>query len=86
MKLKKTFLVQSIDDTPYLVPVGKDAGAGLVRGNKTTGFLVELLKKETDEEALVDAMCRKYDAPREVIAADVREFLDTLRGIGAIEE
>ena len=86
MKLKSNFLTHSIDDTPYLVPVGASAGSELVRGNKTTGFLLELLKEETGEEALVDAMCRKYDAPRETVAADVREFLDKLRELGAIEE
>ena len=49
-------------------------------------FLVELLKEETSEEALVEAMCAKYDAPRETVATDVRELLDQLRALDAIEE
>ena len=86
MKLNSNFLTHTIDDTRFLVPVGAEAFHGLVRGNASAGFLIELLKEETSEEALVDAMCRKYDAPRETVAADVREFLDKLRELDAIEE
>ncbi len=86
MKLKSTFISQDIDDTRFLVPVGAEAFSGIVRGNKTTAFIVDCLKTETTEEQIVDAMCIKYDAPRNVIAADVREILDKLRSIGAIEE
>jgi Coenzyme PQQ synthesis protein D (PqqD). len=86
MKLKRDYLTHTIDDMPYLVPVGERTDTELIRGNKTTGFLLELLREGTDEEALVDAMCRKYDAPRQTVAADVREVLETLREVGALEE
>jgi hypothetical protein len=86
MKLKSTFISQDIDDTRFLVPVGGEAFSGIARGNKTAAFIVDCLKKGTTEEQIVDAMCVKYDAPRETIAADVKEVLDKLRSIGAIEE
>lgn len=86
MKLKSNFITQNIDDTQFLVPLGADAFSGIVRSNKTAAFIVDCLKTETSEDAIVDSMCEKYDAPRERIAADVRKVLDTLRGIGAIEE
>ena len=47
---------------------------------------MDQLKTETTEEQIIDAMCAKYDAPRETIAADVREILDTMRRINAIDE
>ena len=47
---------------------------------------MDCLKEETTEEAIVDAMCERYDAPRDVIRADVKEILDKLRGIRALEE
>ncbi len=47
---------------------------------------VDCLKEETTEEAIVAKMCEKYDAPQAVLAADVREILDTLRSIHALEE
>ncbi len=86
MRLKEDFLVQMIDDTQYLVPVGDGSFSGVVRGNRTAAFIVDLLKEETTEDAIIDAMCSQYDAPRETIAADVTAILNTLRGVGALEE
>ena len=86
MRLKEDFLVQMIDDTQYLVPVGDGSFSGVVRGNRTAAFIVDLLKEETTEAAIIDAMCGQYDAPRETIAADVTAILNTLRGVGALEE
>ena len=86
MRLKEDFLVQMIDDTQYLVPVGDGSFSGVVRGNRTAAFIVDLLKEETTEDAIIDAMCGQYDAPRETIAADVTAILNTLRGVGALEE
>ncbi len=85
MKLKQDFVTQEIDGTQYLIPVGGEAFSGVVRGNETVAFLVELLKQETTQEALVDAMAAEYDAPREVLAADVARVLDVLREVGALD-
>lgn len=38
------------------------------------------------QDAIVDKMCVKYDAPRATIAADVADIIRTLRGIGALED
>ena len=79
-------MTQDIDDTQFLVPVGAEAFSGVVRSNKTAAFIVNCLKEDTTEERIVDAMCLKYDAPRERIASDVREVLQKLHTIGALEE
>ena len=86
MKLKPDFITQDIDDTQFLVPVGAEAFSGIVRSNKTAAFIVDCLKEETTEEAIVEAMCARYDAPREEITVDVKEILNTLRRINALEE
>ena len=86
MKLKPDYLTQEIDDVQFLVPVGAGSFNGLIRSNKTAAFIVNCLKKETTKEQIVDAMCKKYDAPRAEIAAAVEEILDTLRSIHALEE
>ena len=85
MKLKQSFIVQDIGDTQFLVPLGGEAFKGIVRSNGTAAFIVDCLKEESTEEAIVDAMCREYNAPREVIAADVKEILEKLRCINALE-
>lgn len=86
MKLKPDFVTQTIDDTQFLVAIGAEAFSGIVRSNKTAAFIVDCLKEDTTEENIVDRMCAKYDADREMIAADVKKILDTLRGINALEE
>ena len=86
MKLKDDFLIQTIDDTQFMVPLGGRPFSGMVRSNKTAAFIVDALREETTEEGIVDAMCARYDAPREVIAADVRAILNKLRSIQALEE
>ena len=86
MKLKDSFITQEIEDTQFMVAVGDSKFNGIVRSNGTAAAIVDLLKKKTTKEQIVDAMCAKYDAPRERIAADVDKILDKLRSIGALEE
>ena len=86
MKLKEDFITQDIDGTQFLVAVGGEAFNGIVRNNETATFIVDCLKEETTLDAIVDRMCARYDAPRETIAADVAEIINTLRGIHALEE
>ena len=86
MKLKSGFITQDIDDTQFLVPIGEVTFSGVVRSNKTAAYIVDCLKEEITEEDIVDALCDKYDAPRDVIAEDVKEVLGNLRKIDALEE
>ncbi|MBR3643999.1 MAG: PqqD family protein [Parasporobacterium sp.] len=86
MKLKPDFVTQDIDNTQYLVSTGAESFNGIVRSNKTAAFIVNLLKEETTPEKIVDAMCARFDAPRETISADVEKILGTLRRINALEE
>ena len=86
MKLKSDFITQTIDNTQFLVPIGGESFQGIVRSNKTAAFIVDCLKEETTEEAIIDAMCKKYDAPRNVITSDVKQILNTLRRINALDE
>lgn len=86
MKLKDSFITQDMDDIQFLVPIGREAFQGLVRSNSTAAFIVNQLKEETSETKIAEAVEREYDAPGDVIAADVKKVLDTLRRIGALEE
>ncbi len=86
MKLKEDFITQDIDGTQFLVPVGAESFSGIVRSNKTAAFIVDCLKEKTTESAIVDALCKKYDAPRSEIADDVKEILNTLLKINALDE
>ena len=86
MKLKKEFVAHTSGRKSLLVPVGTAEFSGMVKGNKTLGAILELLKEETTEAEIIAAMKARYDAPEETIARDVRKILTELREIGAIEE
>lgn len=85
MKLKENFITQEMDGEQIMVAASGDF-AGMVRSNATAAFIVDCLKTDTTQEAVLDAMCRKYDAPREVMAAGVNIVLNNLRRIGALDE
>ena len=69
-----------------MVAVGSNAFGGLIRLNKTAAFIVDCLKNETTEDDISTLMSQKYDAPVEVIKADVSKFVLKLKAIGAIDE
>ena len=85
MKLNKDFLLHNIGEETVLVPTGRADFSGIVRGNKTLGAVLELLKTDTTEQAIVEAMRAKFDAPADVIEADVRRVIDELTKIGALD-
>lgn len=86
MKLKEGFITHQTQGEHITVSAGGSGFNGLIRSNGTAGFIVECLKTDTTEEAIVEKMLAKYDAPRMLIAADVAKVLASLREIGAIDD
>lgn len=86
MRLKDGFITHEGAEEHITVPTGGLSFSGMVRSNKTAGFIVECLKDEVTEELIVEKMLEKYDAPKERITRDVEDVLAKLRGIGALEE
>lgn len=85
MKLKENFITQEMDGEQIMVAAG-GGFAGMVRSNATAAFIVDCLKTGTTKEAILDAMEKKYDAPRKVMADDVDMVITNLRKIGALDE
>ena len=86
MKLKKDFILRNSDEGAILVPIGESAFSGIVRGNKTVGAMLELLKEGTTEAELIVALKGRFDAPEGAIEEDVQRIIAQLREIGALEE
>lgn len=86
MKLKQEFVYHDAGSEAILVPVGGADFSGVVKGNRTLGAVLSLLGEETTEAQLVDALCERYDAPRDAVARDVAKVLGELRKIGALDE
>jgi hypothetical protein len=86
MKLKPGFVTHKVGKEQMMVAAGPAARSfhGLVRSNETAAFIINCLKKETTEEAIVEAMLAEYEAPRETVARDVHRVIEQLREIGAL--
>lgn len=86
MKLNNNFLVHTAGDDTVVVPTGDAGFSGVVKGNETFGAILDLLKKDTTEERIIESMLKEYDAPREKIERDVKITINRLKEIGAIDE
>ena len=86
MKLNKEFLLHNFGDESILVPTGSAGFSGMVKGNQTLGAILELLKEETTELKIVEALKSRFEAPDGAIEADVAKALSELRRIGALDE
>ena len=88
MKLNKDIMLGNIDGRDFAIATGELSKTfnGIINNNPSANFIFNLLKTEQTEDSIVQAMLEKYDAPEEVIRADVRELLDVLRKAGILEE
>ena len=85
MKLASGFQTVEVDGKRYLTSVVRGFD-GQIACNETASFILKKLKRRTSEKAIVKAMCREFDAPAAQIEADVRDVLQMLRQMGALQE
>lgn len=85
MKLNPDFLTYNSSDESYVVPTSGVSFSGMVKGNKTLGAIIELLKEETTRDQVVEKMRERFEAPEGAIERDVDHVISELRKIGAIE-
>lgn len=89
MKIKAGFILRKVAEQHILIPVGtmiKDY-SGLIQLNDTGCFLWSKLKEDTGEQDLIKALTEEYpDLTPEDAGADIREFLETLRERGLLED
>lgn len=86
MKLKQGFITHDTGNESILVAMGGAGWSGVMKGNKTLGAILDLLKEDTTETAIIDAMKQRFNAPEDVITRDVEKVLSELRKIGALDE
>lgn len=88
MKIKDGYLLRKIQNTAVVVPFGEDSVDfnNIMNLNETGAFIWSRLEKDTNEEAVVNALVGMYDIDRETAAADVSEFLGLLRSNNLLAE
>ncbi len=88
MKINNNFIMKEIAGTFMVVPVGNelvDLNA-MITLNETGAFLWNLLINDCTEYELAEEMLKEYDIDMQTASADIKEFLENLRKIGALDE
>lgn len=80
MKINNNYEVRDIGGINVVVPVGGDMSlSGVITLNESALFVWNSLKEDISEEELINKMCTEYDAPREVISADIKELISQFK-------
>ena len=80
MKIKNGFVLRTVAGETVVLPTGATADVDMmITLNDTGRFLWECLQKDTDENALVEALLGEYEVSREKAADAVTAFVARLK-------
>ncbi len=87
MKIKNGYLLRQVGSQNVVVAVGAQSRNfnGIIRLNDTGRFLWEKLQNDTNEDELKSQMLSEYDIDEATAAADIADFVATLRRADLIE-
>ncbi len=87
MKLNPKFLTHETRGEHYIISTGDTKFKGIIKNNETAAFIVDCLKNDTTEGAVVDRILEEYNGvERQTAERDVADIIGKLRLVGAIEE
>lgn len=88
MKVSHEFILREIAGEYLLVPVGRAAAQfnGLITMNETARTIFLALNEERTVEELTALVTAEYEVDADTARADVEEFVDQLRQVGALVE
>ena len=87
MKLDPRFLTHVTRGEHYMISTSDTKFKGIVKNNETAAFIIECLKADTTENAIVDNILAEYTgAERPTVERDVKNIIGKLVSIGALAE
>lgn len=86
MKLNIEAEIIDIGGQLTLIPVDCGEKKLVLQMNETTAEILELLKEETTEDKIVEALQKMYDASESDIRRSVRKVIEHLRKDGLLTE
>lgn len=88
MKIKSDFILRKMDDMSIVVAVGESAKSfnGVINLNETAVFIWEKLAQGCTREELIAAVLEEYDAPQEVVEADVDKLIAKLQEENVLDD
>ena len=80
MRIKEGFVLRTVAGETVALPTGATTNMDMmITLNDTGRFLWECLEKETDENAMVEALLGEYDVSREAAVEAVTAFVARLK-------
>lgn len=86
MVIKKEFVLREIAGEFVLVPIGQSANEfqGLFPLSESGAKIWNMLPEAENNDFIIDKLMVEYEVEREILEADVTEFLGTLKEFGII--
>ena len=88
MKVRKDFVLRETAGDYMIIPTGRTVQTfdGLITVNEVGADLWNMLQSEVTFDDLLRGILTIYDVDEETAEEDIREFLDTLRESGILDE
>jgi hypothetical protein len=88
MRIKSGFIIREIAGSPVVIPIGERVidYKGMMLPNETGAFLWRKLQNDATFEQLLQSVLDEYDVDEATASADIEEFLNEMRSVGALEE
>ena len=88
MKVRKDFVLRETAGDYMIIPTGRTVQSfdGLITVNEVGADLWDMLQSEVTFDDLLRGILTIYDVDEETAEEDIREFLDTLRESGILDE
>ena len=86
MKIKSGFITKKVAGDIIVIPAEQalvDFKA-IITLNETGAYLWELMQEDVSKEQLVEKILEEYNAEKDVVSADVEEFISVLEGKGLL--
>ncbi len=86
MKLKQGVIISQVENEYVAVFAGEAGKAcnGMMRMNKVSAFILELLQNETDEEQIIQALLDKYEVSYEDARKSVVYVIEQVKKAGVL--
>ena len=83
MHLKYPYEIMELEGQSFAVALeGSDA---VIKLNKTAAAIFELLKEDTNEEAIVEKLSQRFEVTKDTLRADVHRVVQVFREKGIME-
>lgn len=88
MKIKDGYVLREVAGNYFIIPIGEESinSSRMITVNESGRLIWEALQKQTDFDGIMQKMLDVYEVCEEELSRDVKEFLQTLKNAGILEE